>query len=239
MKNKDTLTLKKPKIYIVEDDPIIAATIETALEKQGYTVIGDAEDYSTALKEIQEIKPDLILLDIQLEGEKDGIHLATALDKEDIPYLYLTSQTDPNTITRVKATKPLGYIVKPFTENGLRSNIELAWHNLSLTATEYILIKAEGYVHKIDQTAIKYLKAFDNYCYVVTTKKKLLVPHTLKNTSAKLNPSSFIKTHRSYVVNKNHIQGVERANIILQCGDRIPLSGSNRTSILALLNSGK
>ncbi len=237
MENKDTLVLKKPKIYIVEDDPIIAATIETALEKQGYTIIGDAEDYDTALKEIQEIKPDLILLDIQLDGEKDGIDLAMELDKNNIPYLYLTSQTDPNTITRVKATKPLGYIVKPFTENGLRSNIELAWHNLSLTAREYVLIKSEGYIHKIDQSTIKFLKAFDNYCYIITTDKKILVPHTLKNTSAKLNPTSFIKTHRSYVVNKNHIQGIEQASIILHKGDRIPLSASNRTSILALLKS--
>lgn len=236
MENKDTLALKKPKIYIVEDDPIIAATIETALEKQGYTIIGDAEDYSTALKEIQEIKPDLILLDIQLEGEKDGIDLATALDKEDIPYLYLTSQTDPNTITRVKATKPLGYIVKPFTENGLRSNIELAWHNLSLTAREYVLIRAEGYVHKIDQSTIKYLKAFDNYCYIITTDRKILVPHTLKKTSAQLNPSNFIRTHRSYLVNQQHIKGIHQDKVVLNDEESIPLSGSKRALVLKTLD---
>ena len=235
MKPKETSVLKKPKIYIVEDDPIIAVTIETALEKQGYTIIGDAEDYPTALKEIQEIKPDLILLDIQLDGEKDGIDLATELDKEDIPYLYLTSQTDPNTIARVKATKPLGYIVKPFTENGLRSNIELAWHNLSLTALEYVLIKSEGYVHKIEQSTIKYLKAFDNYCYVVTSSKKLLVPHTLKKTAMRLNQDSFVKTHRSYIVNKNHIQGIQQANVLLKDGEKIPLSHSNRTLLLQRL----
>ncbi len=140
MKKQGDSILKKPRIYIVEDDPIIAATIETALQKQGYKIIGDSENYATALQQIRELKPDLILLDIQLEGDKDGVDLAVELDKEDVPYLYLTSQTDPETISRVKKTKPLGYIVKPFTENGLRSNIELAWHNLSLTAKEFSVL---------------------------------------------------------------------------------------------------
>lgn len=234
MRKQGDRNLKKPRIYIVEDDPIISATIETALKKQGYKIIGDSENYVTALQQIHELKPDLILLDIQLEGDKDGVDLATELDKEDIPYLYLTSQTDPQTITRVKKTKPLGYIVKPFTENGLRSNIELAWHNLSLTAKEYVLIKAEGYIHKIDQATIKYLKAFDNYCYIVTTSKTLLVPHTLKHTFEKLNSAHFIKTHRSYIVNKHHIKSITHDKVILN-DEPIPLSSANRPVLLKLL----
>lgn len=227
--------MPKPKIYIVEDDPLISATIETALKKQGYTVIGDAEDYQTALEDIKEYKPDIVLLDIQLEGKRDGIDLALSLDEENITYLYLTSQTDPQTISRVKKTKPLGYIVKPFTENGLRSNIELAWHNLSLTNKQYILIKAAGYMHKIDQESIKYLKAFDNYCYIFTTKKKILVPHTLKKTGAQLNMDNFIKTHRSYIVNKAHITGVKQSKVVLK-EELIPLSNSNRAHVLKQLN---
>ncbi|MFT5891772.1 MAG: DNA-binding NarL/FixJ family response regulator [Dokdonia sp.] len=105
MKKQGDSILKKPRIYIVEDDPIIAATIETALQKQGYKIIGDSENYATALHQIRELKPDLILLDIQLEGDQDGVDLAIELDKEDVPYLYLTSQTDPETISRVKKNK--------------------------------------------------------------------------------------------------------------------------------------
>lgn len=223
--------MKHLKIYIVEDDPIIAATIETALEKQGFKVIGDSEDVETALKEINELKPDLILLDIQLEGKKDGIDLATELDKENIPYLYLTSQTDPSTIKRVKQTKPLGYIVKPFTESGLRSNIELAWHNLSLTAKEYVLVKSKGYVHKIDQSTIKYLKAFDNYCYVITEDKDLIVPHTLKKTALLLNPDNFIRTHRSYYVNKHKITQIHLDKVFL-ANESIPMSHSKKEEVV-------
>ena len=86
------------KIYIVEDDAIIALSIETALKKQGYTVCGNADTMEEAKEEIRKRNPDLVLVDIQLDGTKDGIDLAENLDKEGVPYLYLTSQTDPHTI---------------------------------------------------------------------------------------------------------------------------------------------
>ena len=132
------------RIYIVEDEPLITATIETALTKQGFKVVGDDESYEVAFEEIKQLKPDLVLLDIQLEGEKDGIDLALQLDQRNIPYLYLTSQTDPQTVLRVKETHPLGFIVKPFTETGLRSQIELAWHNFALTRDDFLIFKSES-----------------------------------------------------------------------------------------------
>ena len=83
------------KILIVEDEPLIAATIETALKKQAYNVVGEADSFDEALALVRNKQPDLVLLDIQLEGEKDGIALAIELDNSDVPYLFLTSQTDP------------------------------------------------------------------------------------------------------------------------------------------------
>ena len=133
--------MKALTVFIVEDEPLIVATIETALKKQGFKVLGDCDEMKESLLLIDKLQPDLVLVDIHLEGLKDGVDLALELDKRKQPYLFLTSQTDPQTIARVKQTKPLGFIVKPFTENGLRSNIELAWHNFSLTEEDYLLIK--------------------------------------------------------------------------------------------------
>lgn len=228
--------MKSLKIYIVEDEPLIASTIETALKKLGYRVIGDGYDYSGSLTDIEKLKPELVLLDIQLEGDKDGIDLALQLDKKRIPYLYLTSQTDPSTIDRVKQTNPLGYIVKPFTEAGLSSNIEIAWHQHSLKKEEFILIKSEGKTHKINQADICYLKAFDNYCYIITSDNKYLVPHTLKHTSEKLNASNFIKTHRSYMVNAYRISEIHTDKVQIN-DELIPLSSSNKESLLLKLKS--
>jgi DNA-binding LytR/AlgR family response regulator len=205
-----------------------------ALRKQGFYAIGDAEDFNTALKDIERLKPDLTLIDIQLSGEKDGVDLATELDKRHKPYLYLSSQTDPNTIERVKHTNPLGYIVKPFTETGLRTNIELAWHNYKDAKQHYLTIKHEGRLHRINQSTISYLKAYDNYCYVITQTDTFLVPHTLKHVSEQLESEDFIKAHRSYVVNLSHITSVDKNTITLK-NDTIPVSASHKNLVVSKL----
>lgn len=225
-----------PSIYIVEDEYLIVSTIETALRKQGYTVNGNAEDVITALKDIAILSPDLVLIDIQLEGLKDGIDLALELDKQKLPYVFLTSQTDPNTINRVKQTKPLGYIVKPFTEHSLRSNLELAWHNYKVSNAHFLTLKSEGRTYKINQDSILYLKAFDNYCYVYTTTKSHLVPHTLKHMAEQLDKNTFIQTHRSYWVNLNHVEAIENNKLFLKT-EPIPISASQKSLVLSKLKS--
>jgi DNA-binding LytR/AlgR family response regulator len=207
-----------------------------ALSKQGYISVGDAEDYESALHDIELLKPDLILVDIQLSGDKDGVDLATELDKKNLPYLFLSSQTDPHTIERVKQTNPLGYIVKPFTEHSLRTNIELAWHKYLDSKQHFLTVKHEGRLHRINQNSIRYLKAFDNYCYIITTTKSYLVPHTLKHISEQLEGNDFIKTHRSYIVNLKHILSVNKNTLSLD-NENIPLSASQKSLVISKLKS--
>ncbi len=224
------------RIYIVEDEPLIVATIETALEKHGFEVAGDAESFEDAIADIKKNKPDLVLLDIQLEGQKDGIDLALEFERRNIPYLFLTSQTDPGTVERIKQTQPLGFIVKPFTEAGLRSNIELAWHNLSQSKEEFLVIKSEGETYRLDQREILYLKAFDNYCYVITEKQKYLVPKTLKHTAEGLNPTHFVRSHRSFVVNLRKISKMTTDSLVVD-SQSIPLSSANKELIKERMRS--
>ena len=222
------------RIYIVEDEPLIAETAKMSLEEHGIKVLGISEDYTTALKEIQSRQANMVLLDINIEGKKDGVDLAEILEKLSIPYLFLTSQTDPDTLARVKKTKPLGFIVKPFTESGLLSNIELAWHQISLEKEEYIIIRSKGERVKLNQASILYLKAFDNYCYVVTAEKEYLIPHTLKHTSEKLNTSYFKKSHRSYIINTKRITSIKTEIVMIE-DKEVPLSATYKNSIEAIL----
>ncbi len=226
--------MKSLNIYIVEDEPLIVSTIEVALRKQGFYALGNTDNFKSAIKDIERLNPDLVLIDIQLEGHKDGVDLALELDKIQQPYLFLSSQTDPSTINRVKQTNPLGYIVKPFTETGLRTNIELAWHNYSESKQQFLTIKHEGRLHRINQNTIYYLKAFDNYCYIVTQSQTYLVPHTLKHVFEQLENTEFIKTHRSYVVNLNHILSVNKNTISLE-SENIPLSASQKSLVTSKL----
>lgn len=199
-------------------------------------MIGDSESFEEALLEIKKTPPDLVLVDIQLEGDKDGIDLALELDKRKIPFLYLTSQTDPDTIERVKNTNPLGYIVKPFTEAGLRSNIDVAWHNYLQLREEFLVFNSEGQTYKVNQEDILYLKAFDNYCYVATVDHTYLVPKTLKFTSETLNPKYFVKTHRSCLVNIRKVSAILTKKVVVN-NEKLPLSASHREHLKQLLNS--
>ncbi|MCG2430611.1 LytR/AlgR family response regulator transcription factor [Aequorivita xiaoshiensis] len=227
--------MSKLKIYIVEDDPIIAITLESILQKNGYSVCGHADSVDEALAEIKSNKPDLVLVDIQLDGERDGVDLAEDLDTLNKPYLYLTSQTDPHTIKRVKQTRPLGYIVKPFTENGLRSNIEIAWNNY-INDEEFLSFSADNELYKIKQSQILYLKAYDNYCYVITTTRKYLVPKTLKYLSSQLNQEKFVKTHRSYIINLLKVDALCK-NVVIINNIEIPISSSRKSTLKQLIQS--
>lgn len=227
--------MSKLNIYIVEDDPIIAITLESILQKNGYSVSGHADNVDEALTEIKSNKPDLVLVDIQLDGEKDGVDLAENLDMLNKPYLYLTSQTDPHTIKRVKQTRPLGYIVKPFTENGLRSNIEIAWNNY-IHDEEFLSFSADNELYKIKQSQILYLKAYDNYCYVITTTRKYLVPKTLKYLSSQLNQEKFVKTHRSYIINLLKVDALCK-NVVIINNIEIPISNSRKSTLKQLIQS--
>lgn len=227
--------MSKLNIYIVEDDPIIAITLKSILQKNGYSVCGQADNVEEALTEIKSNKPDLVLVDIQLDGEKDGVDLAENLDMLNKPYLYLTSQTDPHTIKRVKQTRPLGYIVKPFTENGLRSNIEIAWNNY-IHDEEFLSFSADNELYKIKQSQILYLKAYDNYCYVITTTRKYLVPKTLKYLSSQLNQEKFVKTHRSYIINLLKVDALCK-NVVIINNIEIPISNSRKSTLKQLIQS--
>lgn len=117
----------RARILVVEDESVVAKDLSLRLRDLGYDVTGMAHTGDEALKEVEETKPDLILMDIMLKGDIDGIETA-ALVKErfDIPVIYLTAYSDDETIERAKITGPFGYILKPFEERELRSNIEIA-----------------------------------------------------------------------------------------------------------------
>lgn len=117
----------KADILIVEDDAVISRLEEWRLCQLGYTVCGRATNAADALTITKEKKPDLILLDINIEGEMDGIDLAGILaTKTDIPVIFLTSHAEEAILKRVKGTLQYGYIKKPFKDDDLRIGIELA-----------------------------------------------------------------------------------------------------------------
>jgi len=119
--------MNKNQILIVEDEAIIAADLQIKLEQIGYEVVGIASQGLEAVQMAQELNPDLILMDIQLEGTLDGIQAAEKLHSQrDIPVIFLTAHSDQTTLARAKLGGTFGYILKPFDDRELSTQIELA-----------------------------------------------------------------------------------------------------------------
>ena len=115
------------EILIVEDETILALNLEMFLKKLGHNVIGIVTSGEEAIVKVKDIPPDLVLMDIRLNGEMDGIETANKIHRVyDIPVIYITAFSDEETLNRAKITEPLGYIIKPFDERDLHGCITMA-----------------------------------------------------------------------------------------------------------------
>lgn len=122
--------MKGKTILIVEDEFLIAKDIEGLLLEEGYEVIGFIASVDEAIEIIEKKKPDLVITDISLIGEKDGVDLGRYLiSKDTIPFIYLTSHTDKIVMERVKETRPYGFIVKPFKDADVKATIDIVLNN--------------------------------------------------------------------------------------------------------------
>ena len=119
--------MTKLKVLIVEDEILVATDIEESLLGLGYYVLNAVATGKDALREVEKCLPDVILMDIMLKGDLTGIETATLIrQKHDVPIIYLTANADMSTINKAKISLPYGYIIKPFTDKDLQTNIEIA-----------------------------------------------------------------------------------------------------------------
>jgi len=237
------------KIGIVEDELVIARTIVSTLDELGYLHCGPAINYTEAMEILANDKPDLLLLDIQLSGKKDGIDVAEKINAlHHIPFIFLTANSDAETIDRAKKVKPHAYIVKPFTKEELFAAIEIAFSNFtgnrsdektepaaSYHSKEYMFVR-DGYVfRKIFFNDLLYLESDANYIVLhLKSQKKVMVRSTLNDFIEQIDPKIFIRVHRSYSVNINMIDDIFPAEISIG-GIKIPVGKSFREDLFKAL----
>lgn len=119
--------MSQAQVMIVEDERIIAEDIRKSLEKLGYSVSSVVSGGNKAIEDAEKYKPDVVLMDIVLKGNMDGIAAAEQIHlRFNIPVIYLTAYSDEKMLERAKITEPFGYIIKPFNERELHTNIEIA-----------------------------------------------------------------------------------------------------------------
>lgn len=245
----------------MEDNVIIADDMQSMLEEIGYEVVDNVIVFEQAAEVLKTKEVDLVLIDIILASDKDGIDLGRHIrDYYDIPFIFVTSNSDRGTVESAKTVKPDGYLVKPFEQQDLYTSIEIALNNfvsakerkrmrLEQTTSDddsvsfsnailkdSIFVKKQNLYYRINFDDIYYIKADNVYLEVNTSDKKFLVRSPLKDYLEKLPPHRFYRAHKSYIVNVDHIEAINSKDIMVK-NHLIPISKDFKEFIISSMNS--
>ena len=246
------------RILIVEDNVIIADDMQSMLEEIGYEIVDNVIVYEQAVEVLKNKEVDLVLIDIILASDKTGIDLGKHIrENYNIPFIFVTSNSDRATVENAKTVKPNGYLVKPFEQQDLYTSIEIALSNFTAIKNnaapesqeaeddklmsnkvlkDSIFVKKQHLYYRIQFGDIQFIKADNVYLEVNTVDKKFLVRSPLKDYLEKLPQQKFYRAHKSYIVNVDHIDAINSKDILIN-NTLIPISKEFKEFIISAMNS--
>lgn len=247
------------RILIVEDNVIIADDMQSMLEEIGYEIVDNVIVYEQAEEVLKNNEVDLVLIDIILASDKTGIDLGKHIrENYNIPFIFVTSNSDRATVENAKTVKPNGYLVKPFEQQDLYTSIEIALSNFDFSKKsgggeaaagmgeekivsnsvlkDSIFVKKQHLYYRIQFGDIQFIKADNVYLEVNTIDKKFLVRSPLKDYLEKLPKNKFYRAHKSYIVNVDHIDAINSKDIMIN-NTLIPISKDFKEFIISAMNS--
>ena len=246
----------KISVLVVEDESIVSKDIQYSLKKLGYNVVGVAATGQKAIDLCGEKMPDIILMDIMLKGDINGIEASTRIKESyNIPVIFLTAYADENTLSKAKVTEPYAYIIKPFKEIDLHTSIEMAFYKHSKELEilkerdmlynivenkenkDFIFVKSKSRLIKLNTEDIFFIEALKDYVVINTINKRYTIHSTMKDIERKMPQDYFLRVHRSYIVRLDKIAQIEQPNLILEDNNKIiPIGGSYKEEMLKRIN---
>lgn len=237
--------MEKIRVVIVEDELIIAEDIADILTENGYEVAELCNSYNAALSIVEKHLPDIILLDIKIKGEKDGIDLAHKIrDSYRIPFIFISSHSDAGTVKRAVEANPYGYLVKPFEDSDVLTALEVAMANFakeqSQTMKEFILndclfVREKNMSIKIPMSEIQFVRAEGNYSTIHTESKQFVLRSTLKDLEDKLPGNQFYRSHKSYIINLREVTAINSDSIYVN-NERLPIGRGQLNLLMESIN---
>ena len=236
-------------VLIVEDEPNYADTLEMFIDELGYKLAGLADEGQKALKLFRENQPDIVLLDINIQGELSGIDLAHLFQAErPTPVIFITSYDDKETFEKAKRTGPHAYLIKPFDPAQLERSMELATlrtftsdeenvfeqdEQHAILAKEFFFVKERNKLVKLMIEDILWVSVEDKYCILNTVEKKFVIRLSLKELAQKLKAEVFVQTHRSHIVNIKKVDDIDLSEFTISINNQqVPLGKSYKDNLL-------
>jgi len=248
--------MSKTNVLVVEDESIVAKDIQKSLIKFGYNVTGTASTGEKAISLAEEFMPDIVLMDIMLKGNMNGIDTAAQIkEKLSIPVIFLTAYADEGTLAKAKVTEPYGYIIKPFKEIDLHTSIEMALYKHkkeseilkereilysiieNKDSKDFIFVKSNSRLVKLNTKEIYYIEALKDYVVINTADRRYTIHSTMKDIERKMPDKDFVRVHRSFIVRLDKIKEIDHANVVLDNEKKvIPVGGSYKELLQERLN---
>lgn len=242
------------RIMIVEDDQVVRTNLQLLLEEENYELSGFVDNAQDALELFKKDRPDLIICDININGDVDGIELVKQINEIDhVPVLFLTSIDEKEVFEKAKSANPYAFITKPIERGLLQRSIELAFQNMSTPVSENgtsnsdwnrdvmlkdcFFTKIGNKLKKINLEDIDYIEVEGKYCSVVVNTRRVNVKISLKDFIQKLPENQFLRISRNFVVNVDKIEDIDTFNYQVKLGDReIPISRTYKDNLIKRLN---
>lgn len=219
------------RVLIVEDELIIAESIAAMLSDLGHRVVHIASSFDEAAECLTAHNFDLALLDINLEDGREGIEIGHQLNEQNIPFVYVTSYADKETLLNAKQTLPGSYIIKPVSSKELYAAIEIAMMHHRLESPQELTIKEGNIYKKVLVSDILYLEADNVYTKVITNDRVFLQRSTIRSFLEQLPENQFYQVHRSFVVNLSRIDSIKSSGVMIGKTE-VPISRSYRTGFM-------
>lgn len=232
---------------IIEDQFVISEMIISALEDFGFINTLVASSYAEALQKIKTEQPDFLIIDIELDGKKSGIDLAHIVNQNhQIPFIYLTGNTNRNVLNYAKLTNPYAILIKPFNPHELCTSIDLALYkyaqqnikpsqNINQVINQCIFVKEKDGFKRLNFSDILYIQSDSVYLEIKTTDGNTYITRaSISEFISKLNPG-FVRIHRKYIVNTNYIDKVNASYIDLQ-GVILSIGQTYKAGLFHILN---
>ena len=203
---------QQKNILIVEDEMLIAAQIQMFLEFNGYNCVGIAVDYTGAIELLESNPVDLILLDVKINGSKDGIDVANYINQNlALPFLFLTSYNDADTLKALKLLNPVGYVNKPINDATLLTNIDLYFSSSKRHTKHIVPILSGTKTYNINCTDLQYIES--EHVYLYFTNHTQTIRLSLSNFLQQLPNKELIQINRSTAMYPNSINQIGKSKL--------------------------